>query len=675
MLLVTLSAATVQAGPPIPFDQFTVTSGEITALPCPTSGLPPGVTITCGDLNDPTTVVSDGMLQRRVVVSGLAGPAAVQNGTYIQFIITEPGVTGDATADPFTAARGNLYFSNEDFIKMNNRDAGISEKQVILDRQINSSNPNLETRFVNITEYEFGDWANTNGNTFPWFKVFQQISELDYTDYNASLAPNPTLVFDSTADIISNGNGFSDNIKVTLEQDVDLTVDGSGAGAQGFRFVKAAGQYQISSNPTDPMLPDGSNGGSVTWSPGDPVKALWIGQTLEEGAFGTNTPFGFTQYRGVDPFFFTEVTSSLTSLTDTTAVNWDLLNPSVFGLLPTVPTVPVMVAASATVAPPDPIDPIVPAGTAPGGSTTPVALPLNYYGWTISNGVFDVDPCPPSVICGDPVVNERGVFQRVVVVSGAEYIQTIITDENATGAPNAPEFDANSLAFKSENFVKLGVSGPNQGITSTLRIAQEDLGYTSATPGDLPSTGGQFVYNTTLKTGWANGGPLDPRISLDQRLVVPDTSFQHVSSFDYKFKLDQGQTDLDKRMSIRHVVGTVTGGNGFDNPVRFDTEVVQGAFQNTARSVSEPALLPSTGETITWNPFDAIQVTWIAGEYITPDPMGPSRINTTSYINLSTGERVAATDIVVSPTAPESWVDPFTQPPPGYSTTYTPPPF
>ncbi len=528
------------AGPPIPFDQFTVSSGDITALPCPTTGLPPGATITCGDLNDPNTIVSDGMLQRRVVVSGLTGAAAVQNGTYIQFIITDPGVTGDATAD-----------------------------------------------------------------------------------------------------IVSNGNGFNDNIKITLEQDVDLTVDGSGAGAQGFNYVKAVGQYQTSSNPTDPMLPGGTNGGTVTWSPGDPVEALWIGQTLDQGAFGNNSLFGFTQYTATDSsgFFPVELTSSLTSFTDTTVVNWDLLDPNIFGLPPVVPTVPVLIAATAAVAPPDPIDPSVPAGTAPGGPTTPVTLPLNYYAWTVNNGVFSVDPCPPSVTCRTPVVNEGGVFQRIVVVSGVEYMQTIITEENATGDPNAAEFTAGSLAFKSENFVQLGLSGTNQGIASTLRIAQEDLNYLTVTPGELPSTAGQFIYNTDLRTGWANGGSLDPRISIDQRLVVPDTNFQHVSSFDYQFKLEQGETALDKRMSIRHVVGTVTGGNGFDNPIRFDTEVVQGAFQNTSNTLADPALLPSTGDTITWNPFDAVQVNWIGGEYITPDSAGPSRINMTSYINHTTGER------------------------------------
>ncbi len=670
-----LMANEILAGPPIPFDQFTVTSGDITALPCPTTGLPPGATITCGDLNDPNTIVSDGMLQRRITLSGLTGAAAVQNGTYIQFIITDPGVTGDATADPFTAARGNLFFTNEDFVKMNNRTSGISEKQVIIDSQMNS--PDLETRFVNISEYEFGAWANTSGTTFPWIKLYQQISQLDYSDYNASLAPDPTLIFDSTADILSNGNGFNDNIKVTLEQDVDLTVDGSGAGAQGFKYVKAVGQYQTSSNPTDPMLPGGTNGGTVTWSPGDPVEALWIGQTLDQGAFGNNTLFGFTKYTATDSsgFFPVELTSSLTSFTDTTAVNWDLLDPNIFGLPPVVPAVPVLVAATAAVAAPDPIDPAVPAGTAPGGPTTPVTLPLNYYAWTVNNGVFSVDPCPATVTCRTPVVNEGGVFQRIVVVSGVEYMQTIITEEDATGDPNAAEFTAGSLAFKSENFVRLGLSGTNQGIASTLRIAQEDLGYLTVTPGALPSTAGQFVYNTDLRTGWANGGPLDPRISIDQRLVVPDTNFQHVSSFDYQFKLEQGETDLDKRMSIRHVVGTVTGGNGFDNPIRFDTEVVQGAFQNTSNTLAEPALLPSTGDTITWNPFDAVQVTWIGGEYITPDGAGPSRINTTSYINLTTGERAAATANDVSPPAPESWVDPFTQPPPSYSTTYTPPPF
>ncbi|MFQ5488325.1 MAG: hypothetical protein ACE5ET_07790, partial [Gammaproteobacteria bacterium] len=656
------------AAPPIPFDGYTVNSGDITAVPCPAYS---GVTITCGSLSDPTTVVSDGMLQRQITFSG-AGPAI--DGTYIQFIITEPGVTGDAAANPFTSARGNLLFTNEDFVKMHGRSAGISSKQAIIESDF--VNPDLENRFVNITEYEYGPWANTS-SIYPWVKVQQEITQVDYTNYNASIDPNPTVLFSSTADLNSNGNGFTDNFKIELAQMVDMT-DTSGYGVQGFQYVNAKGQYQTSSNTTDPLLPGGTNGGSVTWNAGDEVSAMWIGQNLAGGAPSGASNFGFTKYTAVSTVGFIPslMSSALTSFTSTDPVNWNLLSPSVFGLPPALPTGTTYATASAAVAAPDPIAPTLPAGSPPVGTTTPVTLPVNYYGWTVSNGVFTLDPCPLGVYCGTPIVNEGGLLQRIVSSGGVDYIQTIVTDPNATGDPNNGDFIANSLAFKSENFVRIGTMGGGgggigSGVASTLHIAEQDLAYVTQVPGTLPTTGGQFAYNTELKTGWANGGPLDPRIAVDQRILVPDTNFPDVSSTDYTFTLKQGQSDTDKMFAFSDVVGTVTGGNGFDNPIVFKSEMRSGAFQNNTRTLTDPALLPSTGGNIAWNAGEAIQVTWIGGEYVTPDPFGPSRVSTVSYTNLSTGDRTAATRRDVSPPNPETWVDPFTQPPPTYSTTYT----
>jgi len=650
------------------------------------------------------------MLQRQVTISGATGSEAVQNGTYIQFIITDPGVSGDAAAVPFSTARGNLNFTNEDFVKMNNRTSGISEKQVIIE---SNPNGNIEDRFVNTFEYEFGPWAQTDAVTYPWIKLNQDISQLDY-----SLDPlNPTRIFDSTADILSNGVAFTDNLKVTLTQDVDLSDPNpaNGGGAQGFKYVKLLGQYIVGSNPVDPILPGGTNGGSVVWNPGDKsVTATWIGQTLDKaGPGGGVADFGFTKYESIarmPPFTgpFTAMSSSLTSFLDgsasTTAVGWDLLaaspaNLAMFGAQPTVPTTPVTVSATdfaAIASPGSNITPTV-AATAP-ASGTPVIQepPLPYFGWTVSGGVFTLAPCPAGVICGTPIVNEGGMLQRVVSIGGVEYIQTIVADKNATGDPNAAEFSANSLAFKSENFIKLH-SSTGTGIASKLHIAEQDLAYVTQSPGingqlPLPSTAGQFVYDTQLKIGWANGGAFDNRVKVDQRLVVPDTSFANVSSVDLDFHLAEGLTQADKRIDLSHAVGSVTGGNGFGNPIRFATSIVEGAFQTTAHALTDPVLLPSTGGNIAWAAGDAVQVTWVGGEYITSDPFATARIGTTTYTNLSTGDRVEATRgtpvgaTAGDPPSPapsldaEGWgsilpADPFSTPSLTYSTTYTPPGF
>ena len=100
------------SGEPLPFDQFTVTTGEITA-DCGnwTNAGGAALTVTCA-----APTISDGMLQRQVTVSSTDPD---YNGTYVQFIMTESGASGDASAEAFSTARGSLYFTGEDFIKMN----------------------------------------------------------------------------------------------------------------------------------------------------------------------------------------------------------------------------------------------------------------------------------------------------------------------------------------------------------------------------------------------------------------------------------------------------------------------------------------------------------------------------------------------------------------------------
>lgn len=121
---------------PLVFDQFQAgdtgslattgnVAGQITAdCTASTTFINAGTTVTCGE-----ATLSDGMLQRQVYVSG--GGVDV-DGTYIQFIMTEAGAEGDATAAAFSTERGNLYFTNEDFVKMNNRGDGLASKTAVI---------------------------------------------------------------------------------------------------------------------------------------------------------------------------------------------------------------------------------------------------------------------------------------------------------------------------------------------------------------------------------------------------------------------------------------------------------------------------------------------------------------------------------------------------------------
>lgn len=705
------------AGSPIPFDDYTVNNGAVSAG-CPNAAsLGTGATaVTCTD-----GVSDNGMLQREVTITG-----GVMAGKYIQFIVTDPGVSGDAQAIPFSSGRGSLNFANEDFVKMNNRGDGISSKQTLIDSSMTS--PVLEQRFVNTHEYDFG-WANS-GST-PWIHSYQDISTVDYSD-----PLNPTETFSSAVDVINNGGAFvpGSQIDIGIDQYVDLT-DPNGSGAQQFKYKKVGGQYQTTSNPANPVLPGGTNGGNVTWSPFQTVSALWVGQNILSSGLASSGLFSHTAFQNLN----SGSTSSLTRLDTNFPTNWS--NPP-FG--PTNAIVPPhIVAATAAYTAPTGLTATVAAGSNTGPAPVTASVAVSYDNWTVSNGTFTPGPCPASMSCGAVIVNERGLFQRIVTIGSVEYVQTIITDPTASGDPNAAPFTTGALAFKNETYVKYRDptgSPTGTGIATTMHIDQQDLAYRTADPSltPLPTTGGQFTYDTKIENGWANGGGMNPTITVDQRVFVPDTKAQQTTSMDNSFHMEIGQTQSDKIIDISSVVGTsaqgylppqtillnptlcpqalpayqqtdpnaycdVTGtlhfqdwGNGFINPIMFRTSIAQGAFQNTNHSLADPVLLPSNGGNIAWGAGDAIQATWVAGSYLTTDPNGPSLVGSTSYTNLSTGARTAFTSTNADPfmtntpppygttvssggtVGPDSWVSPFDTigtGAPVYTSTYVAPAF
>jgi len=725
----------IAAGPPIAFDQYNVSNGTITSgannSDCSGVTVPgaPTATVVCSDV-----LVDDGMMQRHVAVSG----AGALDGDYIQFVVVDPGTSGDPSQNPFTAGRGNLTFTNEDFVKQQNRVGGIASKQTIVEATMNGV---IEDRFATAVEYNFG-WAN--GNADPWVLVTQDLSQVDYTN---PLSPEEKFSQNFMSENNSPPLNWQANEKVQINQTVDLS-NGSGKGVQGFKFAKAVGSYQTTAHtglantldllvggfPLDGspvMLPGGTNGGDpgcqtgetalvncYDWNAGDELRALWIGQWLENGGSG-DTFWGLTRYSAVQPStqipYSTQlITSNMPGpagwayATNADPVGWAAINTaeSFIGFstgfgpapgLPTVPSgVPIIVAgtdAAFTTAPAT-MAATIPTGSA-SATTTPEAIPLAYNDWHVTGGVFDTVGCSGAgVVCGTPTVNQNGVYQRIVAINGVQYVQTIVTDKTATGDPNAGDFSATALAFKNETFVKVGST--TEGLASNLHLAESDLSYVNNS-GPMPTTGGYFTYNTQLKTGAFNGGGTDPRMTVDQRLYAAEGGFpSQVSGVDYDFHLIQGQTQEDKIMYMSDAVGTVTNSsytgtgsvgttNYLGDPIMFATARVGGAFQTTTHTDtsgdSNPAndLLPSLGGTgdIGWNPYDTIQVSWIGARYTTADPFGPSLIGTTSYTNLSgdgtNAYRISATSLTNYPPDPETWFAPFsTYTNPTYQQNYVP---
>lgn len=626
------------AGPPIPFSGFTVNSGSISAT-CPVIS---GVDISCSD-----EVIDNGFLQRQVTITG----GGSTSGTYLQFILTDPGATGNPSAAPFSASLGSIGFVNEEFVKMNNNAAGIASSLFI--GASNFRTPTLEDRFVYTALYNFG-WAQSASS--PWVTVHQDISTLDYS----ADPQNPEELMYTTADIISNANGFNTNRDVKISQMVklsDATTD-----VQKFRYTVLDGFYQATChNSSDstcgnpypevgptPLLPGGTNGGDTSWDPFSSVYGTWVGQSVDTGTGGGASSFGMTRYEGIAQVpVYSDTTTTLVSQTDPEAINWDYpFGPpeSLFDIRPVTPT--------QTTAPATPAG-SVPTGVAASGSN-PASLPIGFDAWTVSNGIISADPCTG---CGDAVVSEAGMFQRPITVGGVQYFQTIITGSNATGDPTAADFATNSLAFKQENLVKAN----SNGVASNLNIAD--------------ATSGKFEYSVLAKTGWAHGEPLDPTLEINQSVASPATNPLLESSAMWDtFYLAQGETANDKIIDITHAVGQNTPNLSdlyiISVPIMFRTNIVRGAFQGTTHTLADADLLPSSGGNIPWLPGQAIQATWLGAQYTTSDPfLEPTIIGTTAYTNLSTGDSTMYTSRV-DPN-PDSWVAPFLLPAPSWVSNIT----
>jgi|GEM_PF-2187861 len=467
----------------------------------------------------------------------------------------------------------------------------------------------------------------------------------------------------------------------------------------------------------NPVLPGGTNGGNLTWAIGDELAATWVAY-LSDGSF--NADFGLTRYENLNNATETEkvsvnpgdlnnleaggglysYTSTGVPALDAILVGYDgqplwnmiwrslgasmyepLYNPAqlVSYVNPVSMTdysvqfaSPVMGASN-----PDYIP-----NTSP---TLPAASPGNfnptdadYNNWIVTNGVFSGVACPLAAdSCAPvPVVNEDGLFQREFIVNGVAYMQTIIVaDGTVSGDPTITDHSAGYLAFRNETFVKVDNNvGGSTGIAARTQIDDynPDVTYQAASPvtTDLPVDAGTFIQQTALNSGWANqgsvAGAVDPRIKVHQTYEVIDpTQIGAVSMYE-EFNMETGTDQNNKKIEHYSKVGTREGAGGYAQPIEFKSVTVTGAYQNTESLVGDPftmvadgTILAPTGDSLLWSKGDALQATWIGGEYATFSPT-VSIVGTTSFANLTTAERIAYTSQVSPPDPDASWLtDPF----------------
>jgi hypothetical protein len=671
------------SGEPLAFDQYTATDGVVSAN-CAnwTNNSGVNLTVSCGP-----ELISDGMLQRQVTVSGSGD--ANYDGTYVQFILIDSGANGDAAALPFSTGRGSLYFTNEDFIKMNNRGGGIASKQTIIDSQFDSGTL-TEDRFLMSTTYKNG-WAQDNTQPYvdPWIDLIQETQQLVY-DADIGLATSAVETYSGSFDLKSLPGAFAGSTSVDIDQYVGM-FDGDPANdaRQKFKHARRGGPYDASSSVIagNPILPNGTNGGNLIWSASNAVAATWIGfENLNPGLAGIDLTFGYNKFQNLTG----GTETSKYSFSDAeAATHWnsilDLANPSglLFGPAPLMADVNAVSLTDFSVMTPTPLmgaanpDYIANSdSTLPAPTGSVVVTSSDYNQWTVTAGVFSGVACPAwAVTCSSSVINEGGLYQRWVVDgNGDQYLQTILVEDGTvTGDPQAADFAANSLGFVAESFVK---QGAGSGIAGNFHLAERGPQTIAppindyellSTANDLPSNGGDFIQNVELNKGWANvgsvGGQVQATVDINQSVIVRDRLALDAVSMQEDFSMQVGQTQADKRLKLYSRVGTQAD---WVDPIDFTTVTVSGDYQNTARAgIADPFILPGSVQSgdeqdLSWVAGDALQATFIAGVYGTSSPAGYSVIGSTSFINRTTGDQISYADINTIPPVVNNWyTDPF----------------
>ena len=727
-LLSSLASGTAFAvsGEPLAFDQYTAADGSITAA-CGTGGTTnpdgsvtgaswtnPNGNVLAVDCGAPT--ISDGMLQRQIVVDSLDN---TYDGTYVQFVMTESGASGDAAAAHFSTDRGNLYFTNEDFIKMNNRGEGIASKQTILDSSFDNTTF-IEDRFSVETEFKIG-WAQGNAGAIdPWVDLNQSIERLQY-DNTMALATSAVELYNDDIRIISIGPALN-NTKVEIDQRT-LMLDDKNANddaLQKFKHTRLSGFFTDTASDVhicipgpapncsivdvfvndNPLLPGGTNGGVIEWAINEGVSATWVGvDSVDPLVASIDRLFGMTKYQNyskttgniestLTSFSSAEAGGSLGAWDSVVSINTGL---PLFGAAPAMADVGIFSMTDFSVMNASPL--LGPANLDYMANSNPTLTSIgsgltiadtDYNQWTVNNGVFTAS-CPSfAEACAGVAINEGGFYQRWIKVAGEEYLQTIIIDDGGKAGvlnPTAANYANNSIAFINETFVKKGSGG--SGIASNMHMAERgtDTAYLIAGTSvvDMPDTAGDFTQDVTLNLGWANQGTIfvdrdmngdnviDPGegitephagISIEQGQTVQDYLATDAVSMETLFTLERGATDADKRVTMYSRVGTQLG---FINPIDFNSVTVSGAYQRTARAdIIDPFILPGNSSDLDWSAGDALQATWMAGNYGTNPLVAVTQVESTSFTNRTTGESISYTETQSSPLAPDNWfIDPF----------------
>jgi len=256
-----------------------------------------------------------------------------------------------------------------------------------------------------------------------------------------------------------------------------------------------------------------------------------------------------------------------------------------------------------------------------GGSAFAANHDLVFDGWSVTNGQINETGTTGTSVCGsgnydcNTVASGDG-FKQVQVtakpgttgaVAGESYIMTIVTDQNANGAPGAGD-----LGFYDVSFVKMKLSLGGGATTNNNEngiAAQQKISEVTAGTGGGTAT--SFSSTTDINTGWSTAAT---PVSISQSLVDNgdtstsgdnfDSSFNYQSSNDATTGLRDGFA-----MSIDQIAGLASAADPLSvNDVQvFSLRERQGTMLTSAQASN----VTLAGENVSWVAGDDIKAIWL----------------------------------------------------------------
>lgn len=435
---------------------------------------------------------------------------------------------------------------------------------------------------------------------------------------------------------------------------------------QAFTFREVSGDML---NAGQASLPTGR---TLSWQAGEKVAAIWLGQVMNhwESVTSGSDPAGFevlemayqAYEKRSDP---NAAPIRYVGYMETGPFGW---NESVFGSAPSVPNV-----VTGTTGPDggggwggggfdgdgsggsgspsaeyayQPVD-------VPLDASSPAGAPVAFSEWSVNDGVISA-PCPFTFCASE--AGRNGFLQRAVEdgSTGQSYIQTIITDIDASGLPG-------DLPFSSESVVRISGSDTQtvNGIVA-LQLARD------------PQSGG-FSDRTVLRTGWADKGSLS-NVEIAQKTAaqIQQQGFTFTSYFDYFGNFDESGNLIGLRTEMEQTSENSSELNplvsvGTDNWAFVRREVAGDMLTSSGQASLSGGGFGGGGfgggggggggGTISWSAGDDVKVTWI-GQLIDAGSRTSADFGYQAYDNVSDNSSPIRESNFRGGTGPYSWVDP-----------------